>query len=150
MIKISPRLAAALAPAVLAAALVAVPAAAAKTVAYEASGSVSRTGADGSTVRYAGSVSAKGIGTGRVTQTLRLSGLKARGTFRVSYPGGSIRGRVRAKASLGVGQATFKGRLRITGGTGKFAGASGSGRYSGTSSLDLARATFTQRGTITY
>jgi hypothetical protein len=50
----------------------------------------------------------------------------------------------------GGDRATFSGRLRITGGTGRFARAKGKARYSGTSSLDLRQASFRQRGTITF
>lgn len=130
--------------------LAAAPAAPARTIQYDARGSVHAVKQSGSTVTYQGKVRTKRFGTGRVSQRLRIDGLSAAGTFTVRYPGGKLRGRVSARAKLGVGQATFSGTLRITGGTGRFAGASGSGSYSGTSSLDLKRATFRQRGTVTF
>jgi hypothetical protein len=130
--------------------LVATPAASARTVKYEATGSVRAVKQVGSTVTYQGRVSTKRFGAGKVRQRLRLSGLSATGTFRVRYPGGTLRGRVSARAQLAGGHATFSGTLRITGGTGRFAGARGTGTYSGTSSLDLRRANFRQTGTVTF
>lgn len=132
-------------------AVLALPAAApATTVTYDARGSVHKVGGSGSTVVYRGTVRSDRLGDGKVQQRLTIDGLRASGTFRVRYPAGTVRGRVTAQAKLGSGGATFSGSLRITGGTGRYKGASGSGSYSGTSSLDLTRATFHQRGSISY
>lgn len=140
----------ALLAAVLIAALVAPSVAPATTIAYQASGSVRKVGQHGPTLIYRGSVTSPGFGRAQVTQRLRITGLSASGTFRVRYRGGTLRGRVTAHASARGGDLAFAGSLRITGGTGRFAGARGSGRYSGTTSLDLSRATFEQRGTVRY
>lgn len=137
-------------PVLLLALLASAPAASAKTIAYDARGEVHKVGQSGATVLYKGHVKSKRLGKAKVTQRLRISGLTATGTFSVRYRGGILRGTVTANASLGLGKATFSGSLRVTGGTGRFAHARGSGTYSGTSSLDLSRATFRQHGTVTY
>lgn len=134
----------------VAAALLAPSVASATTIAYEARGSVRKVSQTGTTVVYRGHVRSPTLGRARVAQRLRLEGLSASGTFRVRYRGGTIRGRVHATARIEGGAAVFKGRLRITGGTGRFTGARGRGRYSGRSTLDLSRATFHQRGRVVY
>lgn len=143
------RLLAFLSPAVVAA-LVSPSVAPATTIAYQASGSMRKVGHSGPAVIYRGSVTSPRFGRARVTQRLRITVLSATGTFRVRYRGGTLRGRVSAHARVRGSGLAFEGTLRITGGSGRFSGAHGTGRYSGTSSLDLSHATFEQRGTLTY
>jgi hypothetical protein len=102
------------------------------------------------TLVYTGTVRSSALGRGTVHQVVHLNGLDVTGEFTISYPGGTIRGTVRARAKLGLKGATFTGTERITGGTGRYKGASGSGSYSGSGPLDMSGATFRQTGTIRF
>lgn len=137
--------------AVLLAAL-AVPAAAqAKVHQDSVVATVYKRSAKGATVVYTGTVRSTLFGRGTVRQTVRLRGLRASGRFVIRYARGTIRGRTTAVGRPQLdGTAVFTGTARITGGTGRYAGARGSGRYTGTSRLDLSSATFRQTGTVRY
>ncbi len=139
--------------ALVAAAAVVVPAApaAAKTVEYDARATVHKRSQSGTTLVYAGKVRSTHLGPGRVKQTIRLAGLNATGSFVIRYRHGKLRGTTQTTGRPRLdGTAAFSGTVRITGGTGRYAGATGSGRYTGSAPLDLSKATFRQRGTITY
>jgi hypothetical protein len=105
----------------------------------------------GTKVLYTGTVRSTVFGRGTVRQTVRLRGLRASGRFVIRYARGTIRGTTTAVGRPRLnGTAVFTGTARITGGTGRYAGARGSGSYSGTSRLDLSSATFRQTGTVSY
>jgi hypothetical protein len=102
------------------------------------------------TLVYTGTVRSSTLGRGTVHQVVHLSGLNVTGTFTITYPRGTVHGTVRAHASIGLKGATFTGTERITGGTGRYGGASGSGSYRGSGPLNMSRATFRQTGTIRF
>jgi hypothetical protein len=102
------------------------------------------------TLVYTGTVKSTVLGRGTVHQVVRLDGLKVSGQFTITYAHGTVRGTVAARAKITLKGATFTGTERITGGTGRYKGASGSGSYSGTGPLDMSGATFRQTGTIRF
>lgn len=99
---------------------------------------------------YSGTVTSTALGRGTVHQTVHLHGLNVTGAFTITYAKGTIHGVVKAKAKITTKGATFTGTERITGGTGRYKGASGSGSFSGTGALDESSATFRQKGTIRF
>jgi hypothetical protein len=131
------------------AAVVAAPAVAATTHRDSVTATVHRSSQKGATIIYTGTVTSSLFGRGTVHQTVHLKGLNVTGSFVITYRGGTIRGTTKAKGTIHLnGTTTFKGTERITGGTGRYAGAHGSGSYSGAGSLTSA--TFRQTGTVTY
>jgi len=131
-------------------ALSAAPALAA-THADNSTATVHKVSGSGARTVYAGTMTSTALGRGTARQTIVLGkGLKVTGSYVVTYQGGSVRGTVKAQAKLSGGKITFSGTSHITGGTGKYRGASGSSRYTGTANLSGSSATFTQRGTISY
>ncbi len=112
---------------------------------------VHKVSGSGTRTVYAGRMRSTALGTGTVRQTVILGkGLKVSGSYVATYKGGTVRGTVKAHAKLSGGKIVFSGSARITGGTGKYAHASGSSTYSGTANLSGTSATFTQRGRISY
>jgi hypothetical protein len=94
-------------------------------------------------VVYTGTVKSSVLGRGQVHQVVHINGLDVTGEF-------TIRGTVKARAKLTLKGARFTGTERITGGTGRYKGASGSGSYAGTGPLNMSSATFRQTGTIRF
>ena len=112
---------------------------------------VHKVSGSGNTTVYSGNMTSTALGRGTVRQTVILGkGLAVTGNYVVTYSGGTVRGTVKAQAKISGGKITFTGTARVTGGTGKFKGATGSSRYTGTANLSGTTATFTQRGTISY
>jgi len=144
------RAAAAAATAAAALAVAAAPATAAKTYNETVVATVKKASQKGTTLVYTGTVRSSVLGRGTVRQTVRLNGLNVTGSFTIRYKGGTVRGTVRAKARLGLREATFTGTSRTTGGTGRYKGATGSGSYRGTGALNMSGATFRSTGTITF
>jgi hypothetical protein len=135
----------------LAATLAIAPAAQSKVRRDSVVATVTKKSQRGSTVLYTGTVRSKLFGRGTVTQTVRIQGLRASGSFVIRYRRGTIRGTTTAVGRPALnGTAKFTGTARITGGTGRYKGARGSGSYTGTSPLNLSRATFRQTGTVDY
>jgi hypothetical protein len=112
---------------------------------------VHKVSGSGTRTVYAGNMTSTALGRGTVRQTVILGkGLHVTGSYVATYKGGTVRGTVKAQAKISGGRIVFRGSARITGGTGKYAGASGSSRYTGTANLSGTSATFTQRGRISY
>jgi hypothetical protein len=112
---------------------------------------VQKVSGSGKTTVYAGNMTSTALGRGSVRQTVILGkGLKVTGRYVARYRGGTVRGTVRAQAKISGGKITFTGSARITGGTGKYKGATGSSTYTGVANLSGTTATFTQRGTISF
>lgn len=101
-------------------------------------------------VVYTGTVKSSVLGRGQVHQVVHINGLDVTGEFTITYAKGTIRGTVKARAKLTLKGARFTGTERITGGTGRYEGASGSGSYAGTGPLNMSSATFRQTGTIRF
>jgi len=142
--------AAALAAAAATLAVAAAPASAAKTYNETVVATVKRHSQKGTTLVYTGTVRSSVAGRGTVRQVVRLNGLNVTGSFTIRYKGGTVRGTVRARAKLGLREATFTGTSRTTGGTGRFKGATGSGSYRGTGALNMSSASFRSTGTIRF
>jgi hypothetical protein len=134
--------------AILAAVALAAPASAATTHRDTTVATVKKQSGRIPTLVYTGTVTSSVLGRGRVHQVVHLNGLQVTGRFTITYPRGTIRGTVKARAKIGLKGATFTGTERITGGTGRYRGASGSGTYPGSGPLDMSGATFRQTGTI--
>lgn len=131
----------------LAAALAAT-AGAAKTRTDTVTASVHKTGRSGTALVYKGVVHSKVFGRGRVVEKI-YGNLK--GTFVITYKGGKVRGSSTARtAPSSGGRLRVYGTYRLTGGTGRYRHISGHGTYSGTSSADLSRASFRQRGKVRF
>lgn len=80
--------------------------------------------ADGDTLTETGAASGNLPGTLHVTLTLRTS--SASSSFTIHAPGGTISGRGTGKLKLGKGgYDSFGGEVSVTGGTGRYRGASG-------------------------
>ena len=133
------------------AALVAASPAVAATKVDNSTATVHKASGSGNTTVYTGNMTSTAFGRGTVRQTVVLGkGLKVTGSYVVTYSGGTIRGTVKAKAKISGGKITFSGSARVTGGTGKFRGASGSSTYTGVANLSGTTATFSQRGGVSY
>jgi hypothetical protein len=135
----------------LVAAVLAAPASAATTHRDSVVATVHRQSQSGATIVYTGTVRSTLFGRGTVRQVVRLRGLSATGAFTIRYAAGTITGSTSARGKPHLdGTATFTGSARITGGTGRYRGATGSGSYSGSGPLNLTKATFRQTGTVRY
>lgn len=137
-------------PAICALALTAAPASAAKTRQDTVVATVEKRSQNGRTLVYTGTVRSKVCGRGTVRQVVRLDGLDVTGSFTIAYRHGTVRGTVAARARLSLREATFTGTSKTTGGTGRYAGATGQGTYTGTGPLNMSGATFRQTGTIRF
>jgi hypothetical protein len=112
---------------------------------------VKKVSGSGARTVYAGAMTSTAFGRGTVRQTVILGkGLHVTGSFVVTYKGGTVRGTVKAQAKISGGRIVFRGSARITGGSGRYAHASGSSTYTGTANLSGTSATFTQRGRVSY
>jgi hypothetical protein len=134
----------------LATLVIAAPAAGATTHRDSAVGSVKQQSAKGSTIVYTGTMKSSLLGRGRIRQVVRLEGATVTGSYTIAYKGGTLRGTIRARASISTKGITFTGTSRVTGGTGRFKGATGNASYSGTAALNRSGTTFRQTGTITF
>ena len=114
----------------------------------EVRATVKRSGTQGTAMIYKGTVNSKVFGKGTVVEKV-YSNLK--GTFVITYKKGKVKGTSTAKLN-DVSGSTIKvsGTYRITGGTGAYKKVRGSGKFTGTSSQNLQKATFHQRGKVSY
>lgn len=123
----------------------------AATLTDNSTATVHKVSGSGSKTVYTGNMTSTALGRGTVRQTVILGkGLNVTGSYVITYRGGTVRGTVKAKAKISGGKITFTGTSRVTGGTGKYKGASGSSNYTGTANLSGTTATFIMRGKITY
>jgi hypothetical protein len=146
------RLARPLVPSALlvATAVVAAPASAATTHRDTTVATVKKAGGSLPNVTYTGTVTSSVLGRGTVHQVVHINGLKVTGEFVITYAKGTIRGTVKARAKITLKGAVFTGTEKVTGGTGRYKGASGSGSYAGKGPLNMSSATFRQTGTIRF
>jgi hypothetical protein len=145
------RLARTLVPALLvASAVAAVPASAATTHQDTTVATVKKASGGIPDVTYTGTVRSSVLGRGTVHQVVHITGLKVTGRFVITYAKGTVHGTVKASAKITLKGATFTGTEKITGGTGRYKGASGSGSYAGSGPLNMSSATFRQTGTIRF
>lgn len=112
---------------------------------------VHRRSTKGNVIVYTGTAHSRVFGTGTVSERAVVRGLGADGTFRIRYRRGTIRGTSSARGSAHANlTVSFRGTFRITGGTGPYRKARGSGTYTGSGPLDLSRASFRQTGRVSY
>jgi hypothetical protein len=92
------------------------------------------------------------LGHGALVLTSKPVGDHFEFAARALFPNGSIKGTGSDTAAQQPdGTIAFTGKLAITGGTGKFKGATGGATFSGaTTTDDAARATFKITGTVAY
>ena len=114
----------------------------------EVTATVKKSGRSGTAQVYKGTVNSKAFGKGTVVEKV-YGNLK--GTFVITYKKGKIKGTSTAKLGDITGsKIKVTGTYKITGGTGPYKKARGSGKFTGTSTRDLQRATFHQKGKVTY
>ena len=128
--------------------LAAAPADALKTRTDTVTASVHKTGRSGTALVYKGTVRSKVFGRGTVVEKI-YGNLK--GTFVITYKRGKVRGTSTAKTRPSSGgRLKVSGTYRLTGGTKRYRNIRGSGTFTGSSSRDLSRATFRQRGKVKF
>jgi hypothetical protein len=114
----------------------------------EVTATVRKSGQSGTAQIYKGTVKSKAFGKGTVVEKV-YGNLK--GTFVITYKKGKIKGKSTAKLGDITGsKIKVYGTYEITGGTGPYKKARGKGKFTGTSTRDLQRATFHQKGKVTY
>lgn len=134
--------------ALLLASLAAPAAVEAKTYHDEVTATVHKKGRQGTAIVYRGTVRSKVFGVGKVKQ-LVYGNLE--GKLEITYEAGKVFGVTTAKIDpQGGGKMRVTGTYRLTRGTGRYEGIKGSGTFKGTADADLQRATFTQRGPVTF
>lgn len=74
---------------------------------------------------------AKGTYSGSVSSQMKLNSLSISGTVTIKTKGGSVRLKIRGTARSSGLHTKFDGSASIAGGTGKFARARGTGRFTG-------------------
>jgi hypothetical protein len=135
-------------PTLVAALLLAAPAGAAKTHTDTVTASVHKTGRSGTALVYKGTVKSKVFGRGKVVEKI-YGNLK--GTFVITYKHGKVRGKTTAHTQPSSGgRLKVTGTYRLTGGTGRYKHISGHGKFTGSSSQDLSRASFRQHGKVRF
>jgi hypothetical protein len=93
----------------------------------------------------------KGTLSGTIEVKVTIGGPGVTSTFTVTLPDGTIRGRGRASVRPAGSVVHYKGAADITGGTGKYADASGRNLgYSGTGASDASTATARLTGKLRY
>ena len=119
-----------------------------KTYYDEVRATVKKTGRSGTAIVYKGTVHSKVFGTGKVVEKVYGN---LDGTLEITYEKGKVFGTTTAKVTpMGGGKVRVSGTYKLTRGTGKYKGIRGSGTYKGTADADLQRASFTQRGPVTF
>ncbi|MDO8189030.1 autotransporter [Conexibacter sp. JD483] len=132
----------ALAAAIVAVVLLTPATAPARTIALNENARLHRISTAGGLYRFGGS--ATGTLPGNVTAALRFGLTSIRGSVTFYPRGGSISVRVSGSP------VTLKGRMTVSGGTGKFAGARGSASWSGTLNRRTWIATVSAKGRLHY
>jgi len=127
-------------------------AAKAKTRTLSASGELVRTAKPSalSSVQ-AGTVTGKPFGSGRMTLRSSLKQATVTSTFTLQTSAGLVRGRATARLTLDGDTATYKGTARITSGTRRYRGATGSNiRFTGKGPVSAKRTKITLSGAVRY
>lgn len=131
--------------------LVAVPAVDAgkrRTYYDEVTAKVRKTGRSGTAIVYKGTVDSKVFGDGKVVEKVYGN---LDGKFEITYKAGKVFGTSTAKIDpQGGGRVKVYGTYKLTRGTGRYKGIKGQGTYRGSADADLQRATFTQKGPVTF
>jgi hypothetical protein len=99
---------------------------------------------------YVHSGTASGSVAGTVRSTLRLDSLSLRGTATVRNRRGTLRLRIDGRARSAATRAEFDGSVRVTGGTGAYRDAVGSGRFDGVVNRKTWAATIKATGSLRY
>jgi hypothetical protein len=92
---------------------------------------------------------AKGTYDGSVSARMKLSSLSISGTVTIRTKGGSVRLRISGRARSSGLNSKFDGKATIAGGTGKFAKARGTGKYTGVVNRRNWAATIDAKGSMT-
>lgn len=112
---------------------------------------VKRAKSKGSTLVYKGTATSSLFGRGKVVEHARIKGLGSVGRVTITYKHGTVRATTTSKGSLHANlTVSFTGTYKITGGSGAYRHISGHGSFTGKGPLDLSRATFKQRGRVSY
>jgi len=133
---------------VLAALTLAAGTAQARTVNVNERASLHLTRKSGSTIYQAGT--ATGTLPGTITSRFHVTVTRVTGSFKVTTRGGTLTMSVNGSPRSGGTVARFAGTMRVVGGTGKFAGARGSGTFSGTVNRRTWAANVSASGRLTY
>jgi hypothetical protein len=105
----------------------------------------------GGTVEDKGTVTGRPFGAGQVDITGTLADGLLDGAFRMTFPRGEVRGSVHMAFTISGTQITFRGRSRITGGTGAFRGIRGHGLdTTDTNTLDGQNGKVAVEGSVRY
>jgi len=102
----------------------------------------------GSTIYQAGT--ATGTLPGTVTTRFQTTPSRVTGSLRIVTRGGTVTLSVNGRPRSFGTRARFGGTMRVTGGTGKFAGASGHGNFEGVVNRRTWAATVSATGRLTY
>ncbi len=125
---------------------------AAKTRTLSASGQLVRTAKPSalSSVQ-AGTLTGRPFGSGRMVLRSTLKQATVTSTFTLTTSAGLVRGRATARLTLDGDTATYKGTARITSGTRRYRGASGSNiRFTGVGPVSAKRTKITLSGRVRY
>jgi len=137
-------------PLILILALAAMPGVAlAVTKTDHVTGTVKKTGTEGTKLVYEGHLTSTAFGKGYVIQKIGAVGLV--GTFSIKYKRGTVRGTVRAHAKGSPdGTVNVTGTYKFTGGTGAYKKIKGTGTFRSKADVKLTQTTFNQTGKVTY
>jgi hypothetical protein len=103
------------------------------------------------TVEDRGTVTGTPFGKGKIVLTGSLASGRLEGTFRLTFPRGSVLGTVSMPFTVSGNDIDFKGTSRITGGTGAYRGiTSGALKTSDHNTLDGQHGTLTVTGSAKY
>lgn len=102
----------------------------------------------GSTYVHTGTASGSVVGS--VRSTFRLSSLAIRGTATVRNRRGTLLIRIDGRARSAATRATFSGSVKVTGGTGAYRKAVGTGRFDGVVNRKTWAATIKASGSLRY
>lgn len=112
---------------------------------------VKRAKSEGSTLVYKGTATSSLFGRGKVVEHAKIKGLGSVGRVTITYKHGTVRATTTSKGSLHANlTVSFTGTYKIIGGSGAYRHISGHGSFSGKGPLDLSRASFKQRGRVSY
>lgn len=99
---------------------------------------------------YVHSGTATGSVPGTVRSSMRLDSLSLQGTATVRNRRGTLKMRIDGRARSVTTRAKFDGRVRVTGGTGAYRGATGGGRFTGVVDRKTWSATIEATGSLRY
>ena len=123
-----------------------------KSRALSASGELVRTAKPSNTSSIqAGTVKGKPFGSGRMVLSSSLKQATVTSTFTLTTSAGIVRGRATARLTLDGDTATYKGTARITSGTRRYRGATGTNiRFTGVGPVSAKRTKITLSGWVRY